>query len=43
VVRMRPRCATLALSTLKGAIKRYRQEQQHRPAPSAERHEGAGR
>lgn len=34
VVRMRPRCATLALSTLKGAVKRYRREQERaRAAP----------
>ena len=27
---MRPRCATLALSTLKGAVRRYRQVQERR-------------
>jgi len=34
VVRMRPRCATLALSTLKGAVKRYRREQEREHAAS---------
>ena len=34
VVRMRPRCATLALSTLKGAVKRYRREQELKRAGS---------
>jgi nitrogen fixation NifU-like protein len=34
VVRMRPRCATLALSTLKGAVKQYRREQQRERAAS---------
>jgi nitrogen fixation NifU-like protein len=34
VVRMRPRCATLALSTLKGAVKRYRRERERERATS---------
>ncbi len=34
VVRMRPRCATLALSTLKGAVKRYRREQEREQTAS---------
>ena len=34
VVRMRPRCATLGLSTLKGAVKLYRREQERHRATS---------
>ena len=33
-VRMRPRCATLALSTLKGAVREYRREQEREHAAS---------
>jgi nitrogen fixation NifU-like protein len=33
-VRMRPRCATLALSTLKAAVKEYRDEQEQERASS---------
>jgi nitrogen fixation NifU-like protein len=42
VVRMRPRCATLALSTLKGAVKQYRREQERERAASGTAEE-AGR
>jgi nitrogen fixation NifU-like protein len=38
VVRSRPRCATLALSTLKGAIRRYRQVQARGASHAEERH-----
>jgi nitrogen fixation NifU-like protein len=34
-VRMRPRCATLALSTLKGAVKQYRREQERAASKTA--------
>ena len=33
-VRIRPRCATLALSTLKGAVREYRREQEREQAAS---------
>jgi nitrogen fixation NifU-like protein len=42
VVRMRPRCATLALSTLKGAVKQCRREQE-RERPASRTGEDAGR
>ena len=45
-VRMRPRCATLALSTLKAAVKEYRREQERERAASRsdedERRDGPG-
>jgi nitrogen fixation NifU-like protein len=36
VVRSRPRCATLALSTLKGAVRQYRQAHNRTPALQAD-------
>jgi nitrogen fixation NifU-like protein len=39
-VRLRPRCATLALSTLKGAVREYRREQEREHAASRSEEDG---